>query len=270
MNGDGRDFWSASVALTPAAQKFHSPIEVTSPYEGSPLDLTVFVSCYNEESTIITTLDTIIEAMNVIGMGFEILVIDDGSKDGSFERIRSYILAHPEIAIVLRANKQNKGLAQNYLDAAFIGCGKYFCLIHGDNAEPVETMVDIFRTVGEADIIIPYDISALARGAFYEIIAGSVNGIINFMTGHRINDYSALQIHLRYNVMRWHPGTSRAGFQTVMLCQMLDLGFTCKQVPCRSAILRHSDFKAAWRNVFSASRAILDVLLRRLTRALGW
>src|SRR5687768_3724754 len=117
MNYHGRDFWSASVSLTPAAQKYHSPMEVTSPYEGSPLDLTIFVSCYNEESTILHTLNTILEAMRVIGLRYEIIVIDDGSKDGSFDVLRGYIFDHPETSIVLRANTHNKGLAQNYLDA---------------------------------------------------------------------------------------------------------------------------------------------------------
>lgn len=270
MSYNGRDFWSASVALTPSAQRFHSPLTVTSPYENSPLDLTIFVSCYNEVNSITTTLDTIIEAMKIISKRYEIIIIDDASTDGSFERLRSYILEHPDINIVLRTNKQNKGLSQNYLDAAFIGCGKYFCLIHGDNAEPVETLVDILRTVGEADIIIPYDITAISRSTWYEVISGAANSLINFMTGHRVNDYSGLQIHLRYNVMRWHPGTNRAGFQTVLLCQLLDLGFTCKQVPCRSIIVRHSTISTAWRNLFSTVRAIIDILLSRLTNRIGW
>lgn len=270
MNYNGRDFWSASVALTPAAQKYHSPLTVTSPYEGSPLDLTIFVSCYNEEGTILSTLDTIIEAMRVVGIKYEIIIIDDASKDASFDKIRDYIFRQPELNIVLRGNKQNKGLAQNYLDAAFIGCGKYFTLIHGDNAEPVETMIDILRAVGEADIIVPYNISAMQRSLLCEVVAGSINGLINFVTGHRINDYTAMQVHLRYNVMRWHPGTNRSGFQTVLLCQLLDLGFTCKQVPCRSVVLRHADVLSAGRNLLSAVRAIMDVLLRRLSNTIGW
>lgn len=269
MSYNGRDYWSASVALTPAAQKYHSPSAVTSPYEGSPLDLTIFVSCYNEESSILATLDTIIEAMSIIAIPYEIIIIDDSSKDSSFDTIRDYILKQPGLNIVLRRNTKNKGLAQNYLDAAFIGCGKYFCLIHGDNAEPVETMVDILRAVGEADIIVPYDISALTRGLWFEAMAGSINGLINGATGHRINDYSGLQIHLRYNVMRWHPGTCRLGFQTVLLCQLLDMGFTCKQVPYRSTAIRHGDVISAGRNVLSGTRALMDVMLRRLSRKIG-
>lgn len=270
MNYNGRDFWSASVALTPAAQKYHSSQAVTSPYEGSPLEITIFVSCYNEDRSILHTLDTIIEAMDIVDVSYEIIIIDDGSKDGSYELLRGYLPQHPEVNIVLRGNKQNKGLAQNYLDAAFMGCGKYFCMVHGDNAESVETMVDIFRSIGEADILVPYDINAIYPSAGYEMVASAVNSLINFVTGHRVYDYSGLQIHLRYNIMRWHPGTSRAGFQTVMICRLLDLGFTYKQVPCRSAIIRHAGFKAMWRNLFSATRAIMDIMLYRLSNRIGW
>jgi hypothetical protein len=270
MSYNGRDFWSASVALTPAAQKYHSPAEVVSPYEGSPLNITIFVSCYNEEPTITHTLDIIIEAMQVIDIRYEVIVIDDASKDGSAERLKRYVQEHPDVPLVFRGNKHNKGLAQNYLDAAFIGRGQYFCMIHGDNAESVETMVDIFRTVGEADILIPYDLTSLARFSFYEVVADTANGLLNFVTGHRINDYSGLQVHSRYNVMRWHPGTNRSGFQAVMLCQLLDLGFTCKQVPCRSTMMRHHGLASALRNLFSATRAILDILLWRVSQKIGW
>lgn len=270
MSYNGRDFWSASVALTPAAGKYHSPAAVTSPYENSPLELTIFVSCYNESSTILSTLDTVIEAMHIVGLSYEIIIVDDCSNDGSFNKIRQYIADKEELNIVLRGNQQNKGLAQNYLDAAFIGCGKYFCMIHGDNAEPAEALADILRATGEADIILPYDISALVRGLMYEVIAGSVNRLVNVVSGHRINDYTGLQIHLRYNVMRWHPGTRRNGFQVVMLCQLLDLGFTCRQVPFRSVVLRHADVLSASRNVLSSARTIVDVLLRRLSNKIGW
>ncbi len=44
----------------------------------------------------------------------------------------------------LRRNGANRGLAQNYVDAAFLGKGKYYRLICGDNAEPLDTITSVF------------------------------------------------------------------------------------------------------------------------------
>src|SRR4051812_32042215 len=116
----GRDFWDGAINMTPAAQTLHSVPNITSPYSACPLDLTIFVSCCNEENTIIPTLDTIVEAMGVVGNSFEILVIDDGSQDRSVELIRGFMAQYEQMNIVMRINKRRKGLAQNYADGAFM------------------------------------------------------------------------------------------------------------------------------------------------------
>ena len=75
-------------------------------------------------------------------------MVDDCSQDRSSETVKNYIAAHGEDRIMLRTNKVNRGLAQNYLDIAFIGRGKYYRLTCGDDAEPKETMVAVFREIG--------------------------------------------------------------------------------------------------------------------------
>jgi len=42
--------------MTPGAQKLYSVAGMASPYEANPVELTVYVSCCNEENTIGATL----------------------------------------------------------------------------------------------------------------------------------------------------------------------------------------------------------------------
>lgn len=266
MTYDGRKFWDASVSLSASAQKIHSVAAITSPYDANPLDLTIFVSCYNEEDFIVDTLQTIAEAMQAVGKTYEIIVIDDCSKDRSAELARRYIEAHPEMNIILRCNSKNKGLAQNYFDAAFIGRGKYYRLICGDNAEPMETIVDVFRAIGDADIIVPYYVSSEGKSGSRRLISRTYTFIINLITSNRINYYNGLQVHLRHNVMRWHPQTRGFGFQADLLCQLIDLGFTYKQVPCRTVERRGGRGNAiTWKNLLSVAHTILEIILRRIS-----
>ena len=49
--------------MTPAAAELHTPESVFAPARESPIDVTIFVSCYNEEPYIIQTLETVRAAL---------------------------------------------------------------------------------------------------------------------------------------------------------------------------------------------------------------
>ena len=142
--------------LSSAAAQLRSADDIVSGNIGDRFDITFFVSCYNEEEFIIATLDTVQAAMMGLGLTYDIVVIDDGSKDRSPELVRSYIAEHPDLNIVFRCNAVNKGWAQNYIDSTFIGKGRYHRAICGDNSEMVSTIRAVLKPLGQADIIIPY------------------------------------------------------------------------------------------------------------------
>src|ERR1035441_2103062 len=94
----------------------------------SPLDepdITVAVTCYNEQEFILDSLESVIGALRESGCSYEVIVVDDVSKDDSVLRVREYMKLHPEYPIRLIANRMNRGLGNNYVEAAFLGNGKY-------------------------------------------------------------------------------------------------------------------------------------------------
>ncbi len=262
----GQGFWDAEIVLSPAAEKFHSAASLTEPYEGMALDLTIFVSCYNEEELIENTLETIRQVMVELPLSYEIIIIDDVSKDGSAAKIEAYIAAHPEVNIVLRRNKHNKGLAQNYFDAAFLGKGKYYRLLCGDNSEPKESIKHIFSEIGAADILIPYYTSSEGKSLKRQLVSKVYTLIVNAITGYHFHYYNGLAVHLRYNVMRWHPNTHGFGFQADLLCMLLDQGFSYKEIPIIMIEQRTGKSNAiTLKNLLSVAHTLLEILLRRIS-----
>jgi glycosyltransferase involved in cell wall biosynthesis len=263
----GRQRLDAEITMTEASARERQPEHMTDPYESSPIDLTIFVSCYNESDYIVNTLDTVCAAANEAGHSFEVIVIDDRSKDNSRDLVRTYIAEHPEQRIILRANKTNQGLAQNYIDGAFLGRGKYYRLLCGDHSELKESTVKVLNAIGQADIILPYYTSSEGKGLRREAISKTYTAIINLITGYRLHYYNGLAVHLRYNVMRWHPNTRGFGFQAELLCLLLDLGFTVQEVPMIVVERRVGRSNAlTLRNVISVSHTIFELFARRLSR----
>lgn len=259
-------YWDASVVLSDSAGQYCHPALITTPYDNNHLDLTLFVSCYNEEKFIIDTLDMIVSAMTKSNKTYEIVVIDDCSKDKSVELVQNYIKTHPQVNIILRINHKNKGLAQNYVDAAFLGHGKYFRLICGDNSEPQETLLKVVSLMGEADIIVPYYLAFEGKSGHRQYISKLFTQLINLVSGNKIHYYNGLHMHLRYNVMRWHPNTRGFGFQAALLCMMLQLGFSYKEVACITIERRGGRGNALnLKNLRSVIHVFFSILLRRLT-----
>lgn len=231
----GRDYWEGAVSLSPAARKYHDISPITLPYEQAACDLTLLVYCHNHEETLLDTLHIIQEAMDIVGRSYELIIIDDRSSDRTGEIAHGFMTEFPSLSVVLKVNRYCKGLAQNVVDGAFIGKGKYFRFVTADNVEPLETMTDMLRAMGDADIVVPYAVRSALHQAPPTSMTGR-GGILSrawqFFRGASVSTAGA-HIHLRYNVMRWHAETTGVGFQEALLRQLLAQGFTVKQVPCR-------------------------------------
>ena len=258
--------FAAEVSMTPAAARLRDVKEVLAPRQHGALDLSIFVSCYNEEPYIIKTIETVQEALaEVGGISYEIIVFDDCSRDRSADLVEEYIRAHPDDHITLWRNKINRGLAQNYIDGAFIGKGKYCRLICGDDAEPKDTMVNVFRELGQADMLIPYYVSFEGKSLYRRLLSTMYTRLVNTISGVRLHYYNGLAVHLCYNVMRWHPNTRGFGFQVDIICMLLEQGFSYKEIPVRGVERKGGESRAlTFKNMLSVAHTLLDIIIRRI------
>lgn len=70
------------------------------------LKLSVIIPCYNERPTVAT----VIERVRAVGLAHEIIVVDDGSTDGSRE-VLAQIDPRDDLKIILHDHNQGKGAA---------------------------------------------------------------------------------------------------------------------------------------------------------------
>jgi glycosyltransferase involved in cell wall biosynthesis len=256
---------NADVTMTPAAAEFHATESVLDPSRDCPIDLTIFVSCYNEAPYIVRTLDTLRGALAELRFSYEIIVIDDCSRDGSADLVEDYIRANPTEHLLLRRNKHNIGWAQNYIDGAFIGKGKYYRIVCGDASEPKDTMIKVFQEIGTADIIIPHYVTNEGRSWQRGFLSSAYVALVNLISGFRLKYYNGLPVHLRYNVMRWHSNTRGFGFQADILCLLLEQGFTFKEVAVFAVEQKGGKSTAlSFKNALSIGHTLLDIGIRRI------
>ena len=235
------------------------------------VDITIVITCYNEEEFIVDSLESVVGALEVVGCSYEIIVIDDVSSDNSVPKVREYLSRHPDLPIRLKVNEVNRGMANNYVEAAFLGRGKYYRLCQGDDPEPRDVLVNIFRHLGAADIVIPYQLQeeVVGKTPARKLVSKLFTLLVNLISGYRLKYYNGLAIHLRYNVMRWHPSSYGFGFQADIVTRLLDEGASYMQIPS-SGIDRKGGASTAlnMRNFLSVTHTLLEIAFRRVRRAL--
>src|SRR5258706_6240749 len=116
--------------------------------------LSVIIPAYCESENILDTLENVTRALAPLQCRHEVLVIDDGSSDGTGALVTANLSRFP--AVRLLTNERNMGFGASYrrgVDAAALA---HIVMVHGDNAWGQETLRDLFSHVGEADIVVGY------------------------------------------------------------------------------------------------------------------
>jgi len=95
--------------------------------------LSILVPLYNEEEFVATLLGRVLAAPLPDGMGREVIVVDDGSKDGSAEIVEELAQQHPEtVRLIRHAQNQGKGAA---IRTAIEHATGEFCVIQDADLE---------------------------------------------------------------------------------------------------------------------------------------
>lgn len=235
---------------------------MSDPQTGS---ITFFIPCLNEEGNVGRAIDMIAGVMAGRSNKFEILVIDDASKDGTCAEVEGRKAKHPRANIVLVRNPQRHGLGRNYATAARQASGEYYMLVNGDAVEPPATLVTILAKLGTADVVVPYPGLGDARGLGRTIPSVLFRVMVNLSSGNSIRYYNGPVLHRTENVRKWAADTEGFGYQAELVCRAVSEGASYVEVPIANGDRTQGGSTAlTWRNFLAVSKTLCNILRRRL------
>jgi dolichol-phosphate mannosyltransferase len=220
--------------------------------------LSVIVPAYCEAGNIVGTLEHITAALAPLAIDAEIIVIDDGSTDGTGGLVRGN--AHRFPAVKLLVNERNMGFGWTYRRGVAAATREHIVMVHGDDAWGAETLRQFFRHGGDADVVIGYTRDMWTSRTWYRTaISKAFTHLVNLITGRRLKYYNGLQIHRAAVLKSLTIQSSGYGFQAEVLVNSLRRAHTFIEVPMDLMERAQGDSKA-----FRLKNAI-DVM-RTLTR----
>ena len=161
--------------------------------------ISLVIPVYNEERNIAALMDRLLPVMNALGDSYEILLVDDGSRDRSLELLRSYT-RHPEVSVV--------ELTRNYGQHAAIMAG--FSQVQGDiiitlDADlqnPPEEIPRLVAKMTEGNFDVVGTIRKARKDSLFRIIPSKViNMITRRITGVNMKDWGCMLRAYRRSVV---------------------------------------------------------------------
>ncbi|MBE1281756.1 MAG: glycosyltransferase [Rhodobacteraceae bacterium] len=119
---------------------FHSPTP-TKVNDPRP-ELSFVIPALNEVDNIAQTLDDVSAEAKRLNKSFEIVVVDDGSSDGTYERVTELSDLYPIVALRL---SRNFGKEQAMFAGLSRSCGRAVVILDADLQEPISTLEDMLE-----------------------------------------------------------------------------------------------------------------------------
>jgi glycosyltransferase involved in cell wall biosynthesis len=218
--------------------------------------LSIIIPAYREAANIVGTLSHVTAALSSTGIDAEILVIDDGSTDETAALVRANMPRFPGVQLLV--NERNMGFGWTYRRGVEAATGAFIVMVHGDDAWGSETLADLFRQCGKADIVVGYTRHMWRSRAFSRTVASKTfTLLVNVITRRRLKYYNGLQIHRADILKSIRIQSTGFGFQAEVLVKALRRTRTVIEVPMELTERTAGESKAfRWKNIQDVTRTL--------------
>ena len=117
--------------------------------------LSILIPAYNEERTIHLILDKVRDVQLMNGIAKEVVIVNDGSTDGTVDAVKRYVSANPSLDIRLFEQPRNMGKGAAIHKCIELATGEYMIVQDADLEYDPREYNDLLRPVveGFADVV---------------------------------------------------------------------------------------------------------------------
>jgi glycosyltransferase involved in cell wall biosynthesis len=237
--------------------------------EATAKEISVIFPGYNEEENIGPTIRRSLEALRPLFERFEIIIVDDASKDRTGAMADALAAEHPEIRVI--HNPVNVGQGESIL----IGFreARYDLVLHNAMDYPFDLrdLDKMLAVLDDADIIVAVRTRRAGYTMFRRFVSVSNITLLHLLFGLKLRDFNFVQLY-RKSVLQSIPVQTRStGFVTPeLLIRANDMGYRIREVVC-GYLPREKGVATVTTKVLR--RSLQDVLTfwaqRRRAQALG-
>ena len=202
--------------------------------------LSVIIPAYNEESNIASTLSEVSGFLKKKGFTYEILVVDDGSSDGTVSKAMEIVENLPEMNVI--ESKPNRGKGYVVREGMGVARGRYLMFMDADNATSIRELDKFLpyleegydavigsRRLKDSEIVVPESALRIFMGNVYIILSRILIGgrVTDFNCGFKAyKKEAAVKIFSKQKMNDW-------SFDTELIFLLKKFNMKIKEVPVK-------------------------------------
>lgn len=189
----------------------------------SQIDISIIIPCLNEEKHIKNTLTKIVKSFSGSKKSFELLVVNDGSKDGTLDQIRDFQSNYPNINLKIYNHKKNTGIGFIFYKYSRKVKGDYCRMVMGDDVDYLKTHKRILKFIHKYDIIIPIYKNVVNKSKMRMFISKIFTLIVNIISFSRIGYYNGSVAFKTNHLKKIQFIDDGFGFQAEIITKLIKL-----------------------------------------------
>lgn len=225
--------------------------------------ISAFFPAYNEEANVAAMVERLTAVLSQLADDYEIIVVNDGSRDRTAEVADGLAAADPHVRVVHHGQNRGYGGA---LKSGFAASQKaYVFFTDGDGQFDVAEIANLLPYIPQYDVVIGYRIDR-AEGGLRRVNAGAWNFLVRRLFGIPSRDVDcAFKLFDRRVFDVVHPEAEGAMISTEILARTVRAGFRITEVGVHHYARRHGTPTGA--NPLVIARAFYELfrLYRRIT-----
>ena len=158
----------------------------------SPTELTIVIPAYNEENRIKTTIESSLSFFRDSKLSFQILVVDDGSQDGTASLVHELSERNSELVLISYPENEGKGYAVKF--GVLNATGQYVLIMDADGSTPISEYLKLRAKLDEGFKVAIgsralFDKTSEVKTVWYRKLLGRVfNTLVNIILVPGIKD----------------------------------------------------------------------------------